>query len=227
MEETRVPLAWSVRWRRIRAQAIPIVMFAGAVLASGWLWRERGVGVQSIGEVTTPRVDVKSPITGLLVALPNKLSGQWSELDHIESGDVVARIEEKPGDAEKSLEIKAPVSGTLVAIRCRPGETVIPGELIATIAADQGHHIVGYIPEDSSLIAKRGMHVELRPRAGGATMISNVEEVGSQIQKIPRHQRTGVASHQWGTPVRIKVPNESTLRPGTLVDLHFEGPTAQ
>lgn len=224
MDESRVPLAWNVRWRRIRAQGIPVAIFALSSVACSWLWHERGIGVQSVGEVSTPRVEVTSPTTGLLVAMPNKVSGQWSEYDHIEAGDVVARIEPKPGDASEALELKAPISGTLVGIHCRPGQTVIPGELIATIAADQGHHIVGYIPEDSTLVAKRGMTVTLRARtAGTPVMTSKVEEVGAQIETIPKHQRTSATMTQWGVPVRIKVPSESMLRPGSLLDLRFEG----
>jgi len=224
MEESRVPLAWSVRWRRIRAQGIPITVFVTSVVACSWLWRERGVGVQSIGEVATPRVEVTSPTTGVLVAMPNKASGQWSEYDHIEAGDIVAKIEQKAGDATSTVDLAAPVSGTLVKISCRPGQTVVPGEPIATIAADQGHHIVGYIPEDSDLVAKRGMTVTLLPRAAGAPITaSKVEEVGAQIEKIPRHQRTSATMPQWGVPVRIKMPSESVLRPGSLVDLRFDG----
>ena len=117
-----------------------------------------------------------------------------------EAGDVIARIEEQPPEAGKTVEIQAPISGTLVAMRCWPGQTVIPGELIATIAADHGQHIVGYIPEESSLAAKPGMRVTLRTRtAGGQRMTSEVEEVGQQIEQIPRHQRTSSTMPQWGT----------------------------
>jgi multidrug resistance efflux pump len=225
MADSRIPLAGSVRWRRIRSQGVPIAVFAMAVLASGWLWRERGVGVQSVGEVSSPRVDVTSPITGLLVALPHRTSGEWSEYDRIEAGDVVARIEEKLGEAAAAIELKAPISGTLVRIDCRPGQTVIAGKLIATIAANQGRNIIGFIPEDSALAARPGMRVSLRPRTTGAPrMESEVEEVGTQIEKIPGHQQTNVSMPQWGTPVRIKLPNDSLLRPGTLVDLVFEAP---
>jgi multidrug resistance efflux pump len=121
------------------------------------------------------------------------------------------------------IEIPAPISGTLVTIRCWPGQTVVPGELIATIAADVGQHILGYIPEDSTLSARRGMRVTLRSRAAGAlSMTSEVEAVGAQIERIPLHQRTSTTMAQWGTPVRIKVPNEALLRPGSLVDVSFE-----
>src|SRR5262245_18773601 len=224
MEDNRIPLAWSVRWRRIRAQGIPIVCFAVAALLCGWLLRERGAGVIGIGEVASPHYDVKSPVTGLVEALPNETNGSWSVYDHIEAGEIVARVKEESPDAGKTVEIQAPISGTLVEIHCHPGETVIPGELIARIAADQGRHIVGYIPEESSLQAKPGMRVTLRTRVGnGKPMESKVETVGSQIERVPRHQRENTKAPEWGTPVRIKMPQEAALRPGSLVDLHFDG----
>src|SRR5262245_15627758 len=136
MQEKRVPMAWSVRWRRIRSQGIPIAIFLVSLVASGWLWRERGVGVQSVGEVSSAQVDVTSPTTGRIAAVPNQSQGQWSVYDHIEAGEVVARIEVQAGETGKTVEIQAPISGTLVAIRCSPGQTVTPGQLIATIAAD-------------------------------------------------------------------------------------------
>jgi multidrug resistance efflux pump len=223
MQEKRIPLAWSVRWRRIRSQAIPAAMFVLAVLASGWLWRERGISVQSIGEVSSPRVNVTSPTTGLLVALPNQASGHWSVYDHVDAGDLIARIEERGSETVKMVEILAPVSGTLVDLRSWPGQTVTPGQVIATIVADHGRHIVGYIPEDSSLRAKRGMAVTLQSRIDGAPRLtSKVEEVGVQIERIPSHQRVNSSMPQWGTPVRIGVPDNATLRPGGLIDLRFE-----
>jgi multidrug efflux pump subunit AcrA (membrane-fusion protein) len=228
MHDKRVPLAWSVRWRRIRSQGIPVAMFLLAVVGSGWLMRERGMGVASVGEVSSPEVDVTSPTTGRIVALPNQTSGQWSVYDHIQAGEIVARIEEPSGETSKTVEIQAPISGTLVAIRCSPGQTVTPGQLIATIAADHGRHIVGYIPEESTLSAKPGMRVTLRSRAvGSPRLASEVEEVGVQIRKIPSHQRTSSTLPQWGTPVRIKVPSETMLRPGALVDVIFDNSDAR
>lgn len=223
MQEKRVPLAWSVRWRRIRSQGVPAAVFLLAVVASGWLWRERGVSLQSVGEVSSSQVDVTSPTTGRIVALAKQSTGNWSVYDRVEAGEVIARIEEESGGGGATIELSAPISGTLVAIRCSPGQTVVPGQLIATIAADHGRHIVGYIPEESTLSTRPGMRVTLRGRAAGSPVVTGeVEVVGSQIEKIPRHQRMSATLPQWGTPVRIKVPGDTALRPGALVDVVFE-----
>jgi multidrug resistance efflux pump len=321
-QEKRIPLSRTVRTRRIRSQVIPILSFSLAIIASGWLWRNHGAATQGVGEVDSPRVNVTSPTAGLVISLPHQSRGQWMVYDHVQAGDVIARIEDQqletgksllsqeikqlidqlkarqtesveddvaageavrgawqyeqsrlmsldgqlaaggqvtPDDvfseasklpkavsaasrdalarvrdarrglelrhnelqlSAQSLEVHSPISGTLVALHCWPGQTVPPGGLIATIAADYGRHIVGYIPEESSLVAKPGMRVTLRTReAGSRRLTSQIEQVGMQIEKIPGHQSGGATTQQWGTPVRIKMPSDAVLRPGALVDL--------
>ena len=332
MQEKRIPLSRSVRWRRIRSQTVPLLSFLVAVALSAWLWQHHGTVAHGIGEVDSPRVDVTSPTAGLVVSLPNQLHGQWLVYDHVRAGEIIARIEdpllesnknqlrqqidqlldavEKRRDAppdgdrgageatdaivrsawkneearlrrlneqlavapqatldddpdlvaappelpqtvsaaardalahvrgtrvalelrrveiqlsSKSLDVPAPISGTLVAVHCWPGQTVPPGGLIATIAADFGRNIIGYIPEQSSLIARPGMQVTLRARATGSTLLaSEVEEVGKWIERVPIHQRSS-STPEWGTPVRIKMPGQAMLQPGALVDVLFDG----
>jgi multidrug resistance efflux pump len=334
MHEKRIPLAWSVRWRRIRSQAIPALTFCCALLATGWLWQWHGAAVQGVGEVDGLRVDITSPTAGLVIALPHETRGQWTVFDHVRAGDIIAKIDDQQFEASKSLlrrdiedqlgqlnqlktqevsvedataseavqrawefeqsrlqtleqllaaglqvtpaesadvpptppelptsvpdtirdeilraretrrgldlrweelslrsgllEIPAPISGTLVNVYCWPGQIVAPGGLIATIAADHGQHIVGYVPEQSTIEPKVGMQVTLRARVAHSPRItSTVEEVGKQIQQLPSHQRAIANIPQWGLPVRIKMPSDSSLRPGTLVDIMFQRPTAR
>lgn len=331
MQESRIPLAWSVRWRRLRLQAIPVASFSVAVIACALLWRERGAAVHGIGEVDALRIDVTSPTTGMVTALPHRSGGQWSLYDHVVKGDVIAKFDdrqtqldtdllrqeaeqlfeqiaqwqiESTGDREASAleaigraseyersrlsalqqmaqgeaepapvesieapadipglpegisettrvafaklrhgrsslelrwkeirlqselrEIRAPISGTLIAVYCWPGQTVHQGALIASIAADHGRHIVSYLPEQSSLQPSAGMKVTVRPRLPGSVrLVSEVEKVGRQIRKIPDHQLGSTAMPQWGLPVRIKLPSNATLQPGALVDVVFHRP---
>jgi multidrug resistance efflux pump len=327
MQEKRIPLAWSVRWRRVRLQAVPIASFIVAVGMCAWLWRERGAAVHGVGEVDALRIDVTSPTTGMLTALPHRGGGQWSLYDHVVKGDVIAVFDDRqaqldkdllrqeaeqlygqiaewqlesadPGEAtatdavgavseyerarlsalqqavqgeadpgpletgvaadvpqlpedvpepirvafarlrhtRASLElrwkeirlqselrvIRAPITGTLVAVYCWPGQTVHQGALVATLAADHGRHIVSYLPEQSSLQPTTGMKVTVRPRLAGALRLTTeVEKVGRQIRQIPDHQVGSTAMPQWGLPVRIKLPSNATLQPGALVDVVF------
>jgi multidrug resistance efflux pump len=331
IQEKRIPLAWTVRWRRIRSQAIPAAAFFFALLGSGWLWQWHGAAVQGVGEVDALRVDITSPTAGLVIALPHQTRGQWTVFDHVQAGDIIARIDDQQFEASKSLlrrdikelidqtnqrqleqsasgaapasdvvnraweyersrlqsleqllsaapqftpselrdlgtappdlpedlpaqlrdqlvrvrearrgldlrweelslrtgllEIPAPISGTLVNVYCWPGQIVAPGGLIATVAADHGQHIVGYVPEESSLVPKVGMRVTLRARVARSPRVSSqIEEVGKQIERIPSHQRAIATTPQWGLPVRIKMPADASLRPGALVDIVFHRP---
>jgi multidrug resistance efflux pump len=295
-QEKRIPRAWSVRWRRIRSQAIPAVAFFAALLGSGRMWQWSGSSVQGVGEVDGLRVDITSPTAGLVIALPHQTRGQWTVFDHVQAGQIIARIDDQQLEASKCLlmrdikdlqdklaqeqsasanadaaetndvvhrafeferlrlqtleqllsaapqltprerdelrsaplelseyvqatirdelarfreerrrldlrweelslrsgllEIPAPITGTLVNVYCWPGQIVAPGELIATIAADHGEHIVGYIPEQSTIVPKVGMQVTMRARMARSPRItSTIEEIGKQIQQLPSHQR--------------------------------------
>jgi multidrug resistance efflux pump len=122
----------------------------------------------------------------------------------------------------KSLEIRAPISGTLVAVHCWPGQTLQPGGMIATIAADHGRHIVSYLPEESSIVPEAGMQVTVLSRTNRSWQATcEIEQVGRQIEAVPVHQWPAAALPQWGLPVRIALPGDTTLRPGALVDVVF------
>src|SRR5688572_7747448 len=103
MQEKRVPLAWSVRWRRLRLQAIPVASFVVAVAACALLWRERGAAVHGIGEVDALRIDITSPTTGMVAALPHRAGGQWTLYDHVVKGDVIAKFDDRQTQIDKDL----------------------------------------------------------------------------------------------------------------------------
>ena len=221
MQERRLPLARSVRWRRFRSQTVPIITFVVSLVAVNWLWVSNGTIVQAVGEVDDRRIDVTSPALARVIDLPHHTQGQWSLYDQVRAGDVIAHLEGE--QSSEIVEVTAPVSGTIVQLTCWPGQTVVPGAVIATIAAEQSAQVIGYIPEESPFVARPGMRVTLRPRmAGGKQYVSLVEQVGRQIEQVPRHQRTVASMPQWGTPVRIKAPDDAALKPGMLVDLRFE-----
>jgi len=121
MSEKRIPLARSVRMRRLRARAIPIATFLVTSAATLWLWGERGGNVQSIGEVASPKVNITSPGSGLVLALPNESNGNWTVYDRVDAGDIIARIEMISAESTKTVDVLAPVSGTIVDLTFWPG----------------------------------------------------------------------------------------------------------
>jgi multidrug resistance efflux pump len=102
-QENRIPISRTVRWRRIRYRMIPVLSFLVAVVASSWLWRDYGGTVQGVGAVDSPRVDVTSPTAGLVISLPHQTRGQWLIYDHVQAGEVIARIEDQQLETSKNL----------------------------------------------------------------------------------------------------------------------------
>lgn len=220
---TRIPRSPSVQWRRIRAQAVPLVVFFLATGTCAWLWTDIGGTISATGKVESTRIDVTSPAAATVVDLPSQSGGQWSLYEHIRAGDVIAVLEDQRENPAKVIEVRAPISGTLVGVHCWPGQNVLPGVPIATIAADYGKHLVGYLPEDSGFAAKPGMRVTLRPHtASGVTYTSEVEVVANHVEPLPRHLWGMSSEPQWGVPIRIKMPPDVILMPGSLVDLRFD-----
>jgi multidrug resistance efflux pump len=133
-----------------------------------------------------------------------------------------ARIREIQLEIE-SLEPRAPITGTVVAIHRYPGQGVQAGDLILTIAAEQGRYIVSYVPQEFGPRAKVGMGVEVRTRATGSRpRESVVERIGPQVEPIPVHQRRNPQVQEWGLPVRVLLPDGLDVRPGELVDVTFD-----
>jgi multidrug resistance efflux pump len=121
-----------------------------------------------------------------------------------------------------ALEVRAPISGTICAINCWPGQRVRAGDPIVTLAADHGRYIVSYVRQEQRLQPRPGMHVAVRLRLPGARPAEAVvDRVGPQVELVPEHQRRDPAVLEWGQPVRIVPPREFPLRPGELVDVTF------
>lgn len=122
----------------------------------------------------------------------------------------------------QALEIRAPISGTLVGFYCAPGQQVHLGGPIATIAANHGRHIVSYLPEATHYKPEPGMSVVVRSRSVGSKPLESViEEVGNQLMEIPPRQSTNPTAVVWGLPVRIAMPMDVEFQPGALVDVVF------
>jgi len=122
-----------------------------------------------------------------------------------------------------NLEIRAPITGTICAIYRWPGQAIRSGDPVMTIAADNGRYIVSYIRQEQIIHPKPGASVLVKPRKPRAeTLASTVEQVGSQMEPIPLHQRRNVQVPEWGIPVRISMPEKLAIKPGELVEVTFQ-----
>lgn len=120
----------------------------------------------------------------------------------------------------ESLEVHAPFAGTITAVFCRPGQTVVAGTPILTIAATQGQYIVSYVRQEQRVVPVVGLAVDVRARSlPRQSSRSQIEEVGPQVEPVPLHQLRDPKVPEWGLPVRIAIPAGLQLRPGELVDV--------
>jgi multidrug resistance efflux pump len=126
----------------------------------------------------------------------------------------------------ENLVIRAPLDGVVAAIHKWGGQNVLAGDPVLSIASTDTQYILSYIREDAGVKPRVGMPVEISVRnLPRRTALSEVEEVGPQVELVPPHQLRDPQVPEWGLPVRISVPAELDLRPGELVDVQFRSGT--
>ena len=122
-----------------------------------------------------------------------------------------------------SLEITAPVSGTVARVYFRPGQAVRAGDIIMELAADDSNYVVSYLREEQQYINPRQkMPVDVRARNDPRRVVQGtVDTVGATIQPVPQRQLRDQRIPEWGLPVRVTIPADANLRPGEMVNLAF------
>lgn len=125
-----------------------------------------------------------------------------------------------------SLDIRSPISGTVVKLHLRPGQMVKPGEAIMEVAAAEAGYVVSFLREGQNYIRPApGMDVDVRPRTDPTRVVkAKVDTVGAQVEVVPPRQLRDQKTPEWGLPVRMVIPANTGLRPGELVNLAFHRP---
>ncbi|MDG2424842.1 MAG: HlyD family efflux transporter periplasmic adaptor subunit [Phycisphaerales bacterium] len=132
-----------------------------------------------------------------------------------------ARIQEVRLRAE-SLVIQSPIAGIISAVHRVPGQTVIAGEPVISVAAERGSYIVAYLRQSQHINPQVGMNVSVRMRSNRHMQFEAIiERVGASYESIPLEQLRDPTRPEWGLPVRISLRSDADLVPGELVDLHI------
>ena len=123
-----------------------------------------------------------------------------------------------------SLDITAPVSGTVFRVYLRPGQLARAGDLIMEINADGAGYVVSYLREEQQYIKPSPkMAVEVRPRNDPRRVVQGVvDTVGATVEAVPARQLRDQRTPEWGLPVRLSIPPDANLRPGEMVNLAFK-----
>jgi multidrug resistance efflux pump len=123
----------------------------------------------------------------------------------------------------ESLQIRAPFRGTICAIQGWPGQQIRAGDLIVTLAAEEGRYIVSYVRQEQRIRPAVGMPVAVRLRGSRTLPVGSViERVGPQVELVPLHHLRDPKTQEWGQPVCIQPPQQLDLRPGELIDVTFQ-----
>lgn len=126
-----------------------------------------------------------------------------------------------------SLDITAPVSGTVYKVYLRPGQLARAGDIIMEISAEGSNYVVSYLREEQQYIKPTPrMVVDVRPRNDPRRLVQGtVDTVGATVEPVPARQLRDQKIPEWGLPVRLTIPADSNLRPGEMVNIAFK-PTA-
>ena len=159
----------------------------------------------------------------------------------------IKRLDEGLSRVEKLLDdiiLLSPIDGEIGSISKQTGESVQPGETIATISSSQVEKIVGYVPQPIYLEPKVGLEVEIRTRRPTTSGIfswlgadrqvarAKVSKVSNRLEAVGSGVLRNGASYKKVLPFTIDLvdlvdaegePIKLDIHPGELVDIHFIG----
>jgi hypothetical protein len=209
-----IPTPTRLQFKRLRYQLLPALIFVVSLSLTAYLWKSYAGTWHGTGEVSSTMVRIAATQDGRIA----EGSAYPRLYDHVEKGQLLARLV-----ADQPLELIAPVSGMVTAIKHQPGEFVNKGQEVLTITQDGGSYIVSYIRPGSSIIPKKNMKVSVRGQDHHKWAECRVQEVGMRAVPIPANQLINAKRPEWGIPVRIDLPeaDELVLRPGESVMLNF------
>lgn len=155
--------------------------------------------------------------------------GRFSELESQEAAlrDTLASLEEQRQALEslfaESIVLTAPIDGVVTFIYRQEGETIVAGDSLVTIGAEQSETLVGYLRQPLPFQPEPGMTVRLRTRTTARQEIeAQLVSVGAQFEAITNVAliRPGMINLEMGLPLGIAIPPgwRTLVRPGELVD---------
>jgi len=138
-----------------------------------------------------------------------------------------------------SLVVKAPADGIVIQIQAnanniavrrpgegilgRPGEVVLAGDPILTIAEHKPTQIIAYARENQLNQIREGMAVELvglpQDQSKAQIVRSQILRVGPTMEQIPQQLWLNPNIPEWGRPFMIKAPPQMQLIVGERVGI--------
>ena len=121
-----------------------------------------------------------------------------------------------------SLDIVSPIEGQIDETYVHALQAIVAGTPVASVVPRRSAHVTGYVREHSVLRPMVGMPVVMWSRSDPSLRFdSRVEAVGPKIESIPIRQRANSRVEEWGRPVRIPIPEEMAIQPGSVLEIEF------
>jgi len=102
----RISTPWRLRWHRFRYTTLPLLGLITFAVLSLLMWTRQGEMPHAIGEIEAIRVEVASPLDGILIPLPNLPEGRWALYDTVEPNQVLAQLDDRPLQAEMAALVQ-------------------------------------------------------------------------------------------------------------------------
>jgi len=121
------------------------------------------------------------------------------------------------------LVLVAPIAGVVLSRHVEPGEFVMPGAPLATIARLEELTITVYVPEERYGTIKIGQAAQVRVDSfSGEVFAAVVERIADQAEFTPRNVQTEAGRRNTVFAVKLSVANpEDWLKPGMPADVTF------
>lgn len=123
----------------------------------------------------------------------------------------------------ESLDIVSPAKGQISKAFVLSSQSLQQGIPVATVTPSTGTWVVVYAREHGIVRLAAGMPVTVSLlRDHRQKFSSTVASVGPKIESIPARQRSNPRVEEWGLPMRIAVPSNVEIPPGSLVSVAFD-----
>lgn len=121
-----------------------------------------------------------------------------------------------------SLDVLSPVDGQIEKAYVRPLQLIETGTPVVSIVPSRETYAIGYAREYSAVRPVVGMPVAIRSLSDPSLRFeSSIESVGPKIESIPSRHRANPRIEEWGRPVRIPIPEEMAIEPGSSISIEL------
>jgi len=125
-------------------------------------------------------------------------------------------------DSANSLDVTSPVDGQIEKTHAQALQVIETGAPIVSIVPSRETYAIGYARERSAVRPVVGMPVTLRSLSDPSHRFeSRIEAVGPKIESIPTRHRVNARVEEWGRPVRIPIPEEMAIEPGSSIAIEL------